>query len=170
LREPGETAGAEPHVAEAPRPDELAEEPQSEPTRRRRRRGRKELEPELAASPVEPDSSPIVERPIEDEPSIAEMAPAENAKPKARRRKPAAPVTEIAVPEPAPSEAAPAEAVAEAPPAKPVRKSRAKAAAKPAADETKESEAIPMPAANNDTATAEEVGEARRGWWQKTFG
>jgi ribonuclease E len=132
--------------------------------RGRRRGGRKPRES------VEPDSSPMVERPTDEEPPIAEVAPAEEAKPKRRRSKKAA-EAEITVPEPAPAEAPPAEtaeAAAEAP-AKPVRKRKAKAKDEPAAAESEP----PVPApANSDTAEGgfDESGEPRRGWWQRTFG
>ncbi|MFL6794151.1 MAG: hypothetical protein ACJ8D6_03760, partial [Sphingomicrobium sp.] len=70
-------------------------------------------------------------------------------------------------PESAPAEAPPAETADEAaPPAKPARKRRGKAAAEPAPAET-----VPVPAANNDEmAEAEEGAPRRSGWWQKTFG
>jgi ribonuclease E len=77
---------------------------------------------------------------------------------------------EIAVPEPAPAEAPPAETAEEAAPAtKPARKRRSKA--KPGSEEAQAAadEAVSVPAANNDTA-AENGGEPRRGWWQRTFG
>ena len=131
-RESGEPIAAEEHAAQVPQAEETAEETRAEPTRRRRRRGRQEAEQELAATPIEPDSSPMVERPLEDEPPIAETAPADQPKPRARRRKAAAPAPEIAVPELAPADAPPAETIDDAtPPAKPTRKRRTKAPAEP---------------------------------------
>jgi ribonuclease E len=95
----------------------------------------------------------MVERPIDEEPPIAETEAVEEAKPKGRRRKAAKPEAE-----------SPAE---EAPPVKPAPKRRAKSGAK---SKAAASESVP-PAANEDTAeTADESGEPRRGWWQKTFG
>jgi ribonuclease E len=143
--------------------------------RRRRRRGRKagEAAAESASEPViEPESSPMVERPIDEEPPIAEtQAPEEpQPKPKRRRSKKVSSDAEIAVPEPAPAEAPPAETAEEAAPAtKPARKRRSKA--KPGSEEAQAAadEAVSVPAANNDTA-AENGGEPRRGWWQRTFG
>jgi ribonuclease E len=138
--------------------------------RRRRRRGRKG--PESAAEGadeaiVEPESSPMVERPTDEEQPIAETAPAEEPKPKRRRSKKAA-EAEIAVVEPAPPEAPPAETAEEsAEPTKPARKRRTKAEEVEKAEPVVEAAAVP--AANNDTA-ADGDSEPRRGWWQKTFG
>jgi ribonuclease E len=158
--------------AEEPSPADEAEGPVTdEPRRRRRRRGRKGAEEAAdAAEPaeaVEPDSSPMVERPLAEEPPIAESGPAEMTKPKSRRRK-----KSEAVAEPAPPEAPPAEA-AEEPAGKPVRKRRAKANADNAgADEPtgEAAEAVAVPAANNDTAPDDESEPRRSGWWQRTFG
>ena len=153
--------------------------------------------PTSGETAVEPDSSPMVERPTDEEPAIAETQPLEQPAPKRRRRRKAGaeadsvgePQAEAAVPEPAPAEAAPAETLDQAaaplddaPPAKPARKRRTKAsaAAKPdSADSAAsapvatnpESEAVAPPPANNDAAEAEDNGEPRRGgWWQRTFG
>jgi ribonuclease E len=143
--------------------DEGAAEPGK---RRRRRRGRKGGEAAEAAA-VEPDSSPMVETPVAEEPPVAEAEPVEEPKPKARRRKKAV-EPEAAEAAPAPVEAAPAAAIDE-PAAKPVRKRRAKKAEAEPAEEA--ASLPPPPAANNDTAAADGDGEPRRsGWWQKTFG
>jgi ribonuclease E len=126
----------------------------------------------VEAEPViEPESSPMVERPVDEEPAIAETQPVEEAKPKRRRSKKAAAEAEVAVSEPAPAEAPPAETADQAaPPAKPARKRRTKAAKDvEEAPEPAPEESVSVPAANNDTA-AEESGEPRRGWWQRTFG
>ena len=163
----GEQAEQEPALAE-----ETAEgaQPQAEGgKRRRRRRGRKgsEAGAETAAEPVvEADSSPMVERPIDDEPPIAETAPAEEPKPKRRRSKKAAAEAEVTTPEPAPAEAPPTETAEQpAEPAKPTRKRKTKA--KEPVEAVAEP-AVEVPAANNDTSDAD--SEPRRGWWQKTFG
>jgi ribonuclease E len=140
--------------------------------RRRRRRGAGAAEtPDNTEAAVEPDSSPMVERPVDEEPPIAQTEAAEEAKPKRRRSRKAAPEADIAVTEPAPAEAPPAEAAdQEAPPAKPTRKRRSKAAAAPAPEpEVAAAEPAHQPPANNDTAE-DEGGEPRRGWWQRTFG
>jgi ribonuclease E len=174
--QPADDAAAQPE-AEAPADEAAADERPSEPKRRRRRRGKgggdaeaagTEATPQIAA-PVEHDSSPMVDRPIDEEAPIGETQPAEEAKPKRRRSKKAA-EAEIAVVEPAPPEAPPAETADEAaPPAKAPRKRRAKAKEEPA-------EAVPAgaDAVANDTATdagLDESGEPRRGgWWQRTFG
>jgi ribonuclease E len=170
----GRREGAEGEAAPpAEEPETLAEEqPAAEDAeavpgqaeggkRRRRRRGRKGTE--VAAEPVvEPESSPMVERPIDEEPPIAETEPAEEAKPKRRRSKKAA-----AAEEPAPAEAPPAETADQE--AKPARKRKAKAKPVPETAEPAAEEPAGVPAANNDTA-ADASGEPRRGWWQRTFG
>jgi ribonuclease E len=173
----GEAAGAEAQSAE---PSEMAEAPVAEeevgaPKRRRRRRGRggaRGEEATVAEASVEPDSSPMVERPIDQETPIAETAPVEEPKPKRRRTKKAAaePEADVAVTEPAPADAPPAETADQAaPPAKPTRKRKSKVAA--AEEEVAPAqEPTHAPAANNDTAEEEPAGEPRRGWWQKTFG
>jgi ribonuclease E len=145
--------------------------------RRRRRRGRKPAEAGVEAPRaeeiIEPESSPMVERPIDEEPPIAQTGPAEEPQPKSKRRrskKAAGEVpaeAEIAVPEPAPASAPPAETADEAgKPAKPARKRRTKSKE---GTESATEEPVSVPAANNDTA-AEAGGEPRRGWWQRTFG
>jgi ribonuclease E len=161
--------------AAEPRSDELREG--GKRRRRRRSRGGAPAEAaETAETEVEPDSSPMVERPIEEEPPIAETAPAEEPQPKRRRsRKAAAVEAEVAVPEPAPADAPPAETADDAaPPAKPARARRSKKAEAAPVEPVPAPEAMPLPAANNDTAddlADESAGEPRRsGWWQRTFG
>jgi ribonuclease E len=163
--EQGQPPSEEPEeTVEAPKEAEQTEEAAAEPAkRRRRRRGRKGAEPDQAAA-VEADSSPMVERPIAEEPPLAEVeakeeaepAPSKAEAPKTRGRKKAA-----AKDEPAPAEAADEPAK----PAKATRKRRGKASeevAEPAPAPA------PTPAANNDT---DESGEPlRSGWWQRTFG
>ncbi|HUE80257.1 MAG TPA: ribonuclease E/G [Sphingomicrobium sp.] len=157
--------------------------------RPKRRRGRRATagadsgpEAESASSAnddVEPDSSPMVERPVAKEPPIAETEP-DADEPKARRRprarKPAAkaarsatPASPTPAPEPDPEPA----------PTKPPRKRRAKASAEPvsqraeAAMAAPETAAVsrPVPTPDNDSVmTEDDNGEPRRGWWQRTFG
>ena len=184
-REGGEQAEAEAADASEAVALEAAEEPAGEPEeaaaeepreggrRRRRRRGRGGAAEESAESAVEPDSSPMIERPIGEEPPIAETAPTvepQSTPPKRGRRKKAA--AEAEVTEPAAAEAPPAETVEQAaPPEKPVRKRRSKKAEAEAAEAeaAPAAEPVPVPAANNDTA--DESAEPRRsGWWQRTFG
>ncbi len=154
---------------------ETGEEEAAPAKRRRRRRGKGgAAEAAPADEPVvEPDSSPMVERPIEDEPAITQTEAAEQPKPKRRRSRKASADAEAAVAEPAAAEAPPAEtADQEAPPAKPARKRRTKAAAATAAEPeavAEPAEPVVLPEANNDTAE-DENGEPRRGWWQRTFG
>jgi ribonuclease E len=174
----GEAAGVEAQSAE---PSETAEAPVAEeevgaPKRRRRRRGRggaRGEEATIAEAGVEPDSSPMVERPIDQETPIAETAPVEEPKPKRRRSKKAAaePEADVAVTEPAPADTPPAETADQAaPPAKPTRKRKSKVAAAGEEEVAPAQEPTHAPAANNDTAEEEPAGEPRRGWWQKTFG
>jgi len=115
----------------------------------------------------------MVERPIADEPLIAEAEPAEDAKPKTRRRPRAQKAIDDKVAEAAPAQAAEPEAPAEAA-SKPKRRSRAKKAEAPA-EAAPEPAPAPAPAANNDQLAEDEGlgedGEPRRGgWWQRTFG
>ncbi len=157
-------ATAEP-IADGPRAD----------GRRRRRRGRKGGPGETSENTVEatiaPDSSPMVERPIDEEPPIAETQPAlepQPVAPKRARRRKGAPEAELTVPEPepdpVPADAPPAETAEAAPADKPARKRRPKNSEAGAAGPA------PVPAANNDTTEEPEDGEPRRGWWQRTFG
>jgi ribonuclease E len=180
----GRREGAEAEVAEQPeeQPAAVAEDQQqaeaAPPTeeagkRRRRRRGKKEESAaEQPAQPVvEPERSPMVERPIDEEPPIAETEAAEEPQPKPRRRRSKKTAeAEVAVTEPAPAEAPPAETADQAAPAaKPARKRRTKAEPEPHEAEPVAEEPVGVPTANNDTA-AEPATEPRRGWWQRTFG
>jgi ribonuclease E len=151
-REREREAEAEAPAAEQPEP---AEEPATEARPKRRRRGRKGA----AAgdeTPVAADSSPMVERPVAEEPPIAEVEA--EVKPKTRRRKKAEPKA-------AEPDAAPAKAADEpTPKAKRPRKGSKTAKAEQSA------EPVPLPPANNDTASADDESERRSGWWQRTFG
>ena len=155
-------------VAEEPE-RAAAEEPREGGTPAPRRRGRGGAAAKRRRPAVEPDSSPMVERPIDEEPPIAETEPSPSRSLQRRsaagaRRPLPTPKPELAVAEPAPAEAPPAETAEQAAPAeKPARKRRSKkadggaeAGSRPAA------EPIPVPAANNDTAD-EADGEPRRG-------
>ena len=176
-REAGEDEAApqpqeQPIVAEEEQPAEETEAAADEqPAKRRRsRRGRKAAGGDSPEAVIEPDSSPMVERPVDEEAPIAPTEAVEEPqpKPKRRRTKKAAAETEVAVPEPAPAEAPPAETADQSAPKAPrKRRSKAKAEAEPA--ESPAEQPADMPAANNDTAV-EPGGEARRGWWQRTFG
>lgn len=150
-----------------------AEEEKPKGGDRRRSRSRKPRGAEI----VEPDSSPMVERPVDEEPPIAETGPAEEAKPKRSRRK--APAKAEA---PIDAEAPP---VAEEAPKKPARKRTSKAASKPEAPaeeaapqpaaktkRTRKTKATdsPPPAANTEGDPGEDSGKPRSGWWQRTFG
>jgi ribonuclease E len=161
------------------------------PRRRRGGRGRKSATGQAEAGPAETgtaevaaDSSPMVERPLADEPPIASMAaPAEaqqdtqsdtgleSGEPEAdaprtrrrpRARKAAATDAVIAVPEPAPADAPPAETADEADvkPAKPPRKRRTKAsAAAPEADAV-QLELAPEPEPESEPAATAEPAPA----------
>ncbi|MEO5772495.1 MAG: Rne/Rng family ribonuclease [Sphingomicrobium sp.] len=170
-------AGELPVEAAQPTEEAPAREEGEERPRRRRRGGRKSTDrtvDEGSEQPaeVEPDSSPMVETPLAEEPPIAAVEAAEEAKPKTRRRpraraKEAADAARVTESAPAPEP----EPVAEAAPEKPARKRRSKkadTAAEPVAEEPS-----PVPAADNDAAESngENSDEPRRGgWWQRTFG
>jgi ribonuclease E len=118
----------------------------------------------------------MVERPIDEEPPIAETEAAEEPQPGpaptkgGRRKKAPAAEAEPAVAEPAPAEAPPAETSDQAAPTeKPTRKRRGKKADAVEAEAPPAAEPVPVPEANNDIAD-ETDGEPRRGWWQRTFG
>ncbi len=163
----------EPGIAE--QPQEAAEATEAEGSddasaepakRRRRRRGRKGPDRAEPAT-VDADSSPMVERPIAEEPPIAEVEAEEEAEPaaaqtempKKRGRKKATAKTE-----PAPPAVEVAEAVEE--PQKQAKTARKRGGK--AAEESAEAAQAATPAANNDT---DESGEPlRSGWWQRTFG
>jgi ribonuclease E len=166
-------------------PAEQLEQEEAAPSgdrKRRRRRGKRSdvgAEVQTEESAVEPDSSPMVERPVEDELPIAEVeAPAE-PEPKRRRSraraKPAeaAEVVDAVVVEPVPQAETDvtAETTEEPKPAKPARKSRAKKAKDeaPAAEPQADADA-PVPTADNDEADDGSGEGPRRGWWQRTFG
>jgi ribonuclease E len=151
---------AEPGALEST--EEVAPEPAK---RRRRRRGRKAGDaPESEV--VEPESSPMVERPIAEEPPIAETV-AEEPKPKPRRRKRVveADAVEPEATEPAAVEATEAEIPSEI--AKPARKRRSKTAA---GAEPASSASAPAPAANDANGNSGSDEPRRSGWWQRTFG
>ena len=168
--------------AEAPKP------------RSRRRRGRgkaagaeAQREVEVEAE-VEAGSSPMIERPIAEEPPIAareapEEPMAEAEGPKARRRpcarKGSAASTKTAqtpAPEPEPKPEPEPDPGPE--PTKPVRKRRSKAAtaepaqprAKPAPARESEPTSKSVPSPDNDSAMSDADGERRSGWWSRTFG
>jgi len=174
--------GAEEVAAEQLEQDAAAPSGDRKRRRRRGRRGEAAGE-ESAGNTVEPDSSPMAERPVSEEPPIAEVeAPAETqpapsddeSKPKRRKSRAKASPKEaaevIATPEPTSAEAPQAAESDEAPTAKPARRSRSKKAA--AEKKASESEpAAAVPSADNDEAGGSDDGEPRRGgWWQRTFG
>jgi ribonuclease E len=161
---------AEPEV-EAAETEARADEPREGGRRRRRRRGRGGSDEEAGGAAVEPDSSPMAERPTSEEPPIAETEPAEEpaSAPAKRGRRKKATADAEAVAEPAVTEAPAETAEQPAPSEKPARKRRSKKADAVEAEATAASEPVPVPAANNDTAEDAD-GEPRRGWWQRTFG
>ena len=185
---PAEAAQGEDQAEEGSE-DVAAEQPEqtedAAPTgdrKRRRRRGGKRTEPASEDSAeettaIEPDSSPMIETPVQDEPAVAPVEAAEEPQPKRRRSraKPKPAETAEAVVEAPTAEApavetpAPAEVAEETKPAKPARKSRAKKVKEeaPAAEPAPEADAS-VPTADNDE---DNNGEGpRRGWWQRTFG
>jgi len=138
------------------------------PRRRRRRKGggnksEESAQVETVMVEIGPDSSPMVERPVDEEPTITAQADVEpEAQPKkGGRRKKSAEPTEAASEEAAP---------AVEPEEKPKRRTRkAKVAEVPPVDTMESPESAPAPSADNDSI-AEQDGEPRRGWWQRTFG
>ena len=109
--------------------------------RRRRRRSRRPRQ-DRDSTPVELGTSPMTDTPVELEQPIADAAPAEEAKPKGRRRKPVA------------AEADAAPAAEEAPAAKPARKVSAKAKAKLEEEPPVEAELAPESTAPAKTSRA----------------
>ena len=187
---PGSTEeGIEPDVLSPPLPVELNDGDreggeESPKPRAKRRRGRKPgttaIQSDTPAE-VEPDSSPMVERPVAEELPIAASETAVEAEgPKARRRpraRKSAAAAASTPPTPAPEPVPEPEPGPE--PTKPVRKRRSKAAAAEPARQRSEpaptpSEPAPaatsVPAPDNDSAMADAEGERRSGWWQRTFG
>jgi ribonuclease E len=145
--EPEETADAEPEAEEKPKKG-----------RRRRKSKAAEAEaPEVETPEIAPDSSPMAERPTDEEPPIAEIEAAPEAKPKPKRTRKKKAEAE----EPAPPEAPPAETADEAVEAKPKRRTRKAKAEEPKAE---------VPSADNDSNGDETPGKPRSGWWQRTFG
>jgi len=159
-----ETAG-EPEqaelVADAGGPAEQAQESEAEQPKRRRRRRSKPAS-EMPGPEVEPDSSPMVERPIDEEPPITPTESEASEKPKRRRSRKAVSAESSSEPAaPASAEAAPAD-MAEASPkrrAKPVKVVEPSDGA-PVPE--------PVPAANNDAESGGQSAQ-RRGWWQRTI-
>jgi ribonuclease E len=187
---------------------EDGEERQRSRRGRRGGRGRRTRSDEAAGatSEMSGDDSPVIEAALEEAPvataePTAESEPEKDDKPKTRRRprarKPgaeapaeiAAQPEQAAPAEPAAAEVAAAEPAveqsAEAAPAAPKRRSRAKKAVLPVpteaaieqavADGPPEPVAAPesSPVAGNDDGGEEGSGEGsspRRGWWQRTFG
>ncbi|HWI76912.1 MAG TPA: ribonuclease E/G [Sphingomicrobium sp.] len=156
VEETGASEAPVEEIAEA----EAAPETEGEARPKRSRRRRKpRAAAEGEAPEVEADSSPMVERPTDEEPPItATEAPAEvepAVKPKRSRRKKAEPKEEAAP--------APVEAAEEAPAEKPKRRSKAK-------PKEEAAEAAPVPSADNDPNGGGDEAGKRSGWWQRTFG
>ena len=165
----------QPRKRPARRPRKQAAEPKSraKAAPRRRRRGRGGAAGEAAEAAVEPDSSPMVERPIDEEPPIAETeAPKSRAAARsARRRKKAASRGRgggrragagRSAARGDRRQAAPAD---EAGPQAAHEEGRRRAEA-----EAPAAEPVPVPAANNDTADEDDRASRAAGWWQRTFG
>jgi ribonuclease E len=166
IEESGEPEPVDEVQAEEQQP-ETGEEAPKKGRRRRKPKAAAAETPEVEAAEVEPDSSPMVERPIDEEPAIAETQAEPEAKPKKPRRsrkKEETPAAAVEVVEPAPADAPPAETSTEAE-AKPKRRTRKKAA-----EPAEVKEAASLPEADNDSNDGEEGGKPRSGWWQRTFG
>jgi ribonuclease E len=173
-----ERSEALPETADdAPEAEKLGAEEESEeagarpkPRRGRRggrgRKGRGEALPETEISPQEPAMADL---PVSEESVPAEAGSADESKAKARRRPRARKQPEEAA-QPAaapvePVEAEPVEATAE----KPKRRSRAKKADEAPA-EPKPTAKRAAPPSTPEASNEDVPGEARRGWWQRTFG
>jgi ribonuclease E len=166
IEESGESEPADEVQAEE-QPPETGEEAPKKGRRRRKPKAAASDTPEAGTVEVEPDSSPMVERPIDEEPPIAETEAAPEAKPKKPRRsrkKEETPAAAVEVAEPAPADDPPAETSTEAE-AKPKRRTRKKAA-----EPAEAKEAASVPEADNDSNGGDEGGKPRSGWWQRTFG
>jgi ribonuclease E len=152
--------------------EEAAAGSEAKKSRRRRGgrgRGRKEVV-ETEAAEIAPDEPPMADLPIAEEPASAEAEVATEEKPKTRRRPKARKKADEA------AEAAPAADVAEVPApepaaeAKPKRKTRAKKKAEDAPVEPKPTAKKPVAPTTPEASNEDAPGEARRGWWQRTFG
>jgi len=176
-RRGGETADGAALADEVPPSlEEVPVEPEAQPEqaaatdkpkRRRRRRGGvaasgETPEVDLTTLEIPPEAPPAVDEPVGQEPSAPASEAEPQPKPKrgGRRTKAAEPVA--AEPEHAPPAGQSEE--------KPKRRTRkAKAAEATPANAPQAPESAPTPNADNDSA-AEQEGEPRRGWWQRTFG
>jgi len=176
-RRGGETADGAALADEVPPSlEEVPVEPEAQPEqaaatdkpkRRRRRRGGvaasgETPEVDLTTLEIPPEAPPAVDEPVGQEPSAPASEAEPQPKPKrgGRRTKAAEPVA--AEPEHAPPAGQSEE--------KPKRRTRkAKAAEATPANAPQAPESAPTPNADNDSA-ADQEGEPRRGWWQRTFG
>jgi len=176
-RRGGETADGAALADEVPPSlEEVPVEPEAQPEqaaatdkpkRRRRRRGGvaasgETPEVDLTTLEIPPEAPPAVDEPVGQEPSAPASEAEPQPKPKrgGRRTKAAEPVA--AKPEHAPPAGQSEE--------KPKRRTRkAKAAEATPANAPQAPESAPTPNADNDSA-ADQEGEPRRGWWQRTFG
>ena len=183
-QEAAESADELPEAAEEePEAEELGAEEVSEKPKRRSRRGgrsrRGKTAPEAeteASSDISPDEAPMADLPIAEEAPPSDVEPATEDKPKTRRRPRAQKKVDEAAEAKSESSAqavdvalAVKEAVEDAPAdeEKPKRKPRAKKKSDDAPVEAKpSSKASVTPEASNEDAPT----EARRGWWQRTFG
>ena len=138
----GDPAEAAPQAREPSAPSADDGEEAGGGDRRRRRRSRRPRQ-DRDSAPVEPGSSPMIDTPIDHEQPIADSAPAEDAKPRGRRRKPAQADSEAESAIPAPVAEAPVPEDSVAPAKKPTRKSAAKGKAK--ADEAPVAAPEPAP-------------------------
>jgi len=155
-----------------PEPAVTADAEADAETKPKRRRGgrRKKADTEAEAPAADGAEVPAVPEPIE---AAAEEAPAAEEKPK-RKRAPRKTRAAAADAEEAPAPAETVEAVAPEPEAKPAPRKRASRSKKAAAEaeappELAADERAPEPvAADGEDEGA--TGDARRGWWQRTFG
>jgi ribonuclease E len=165
-------------VQEAPEAEALGAEEEAEETdakakpRRGRRggRGRKVRGEAPTEAQISPEQPPMADLPVSEEPAPAEADSFEEAKPKSRRRprarQKAEEASQTAGTTAAPIEATPAAEAEE----KPKKRTRAKKKADDAPVEPKPAAKREAPAATLEASNEDLPGEARRGWWQRTFG
>jgi len=157
---PDEPLDETPEAGAEPQAEGEGDEKPKRPRRRRKPKGE-------AADEIRPDSSPMIDTPVDEEQPIAETEAAPEPQPeKPKRRRKAAATAPVEAPEPAPADAPPAETNTEA---KPKPKRSRKKAAEPV-EAAEGSAPAQLPAADNDQNGDETPGKPRSGWWQRTFG
>jgi len=173
-----ETAEEAPE-AEALGAEEVSEDGEPKPKSRRGRRGGRgrkgRSETSETAPEISPDEPPMADLPVSEAPVPGDDVPAQDeAKAKTRRRPRARKKADDASDEISPEQAPePEPETVEATPVaeeKPKRRTRAKKKADDAPVEPKPAAKLAATAATPEASNEDVPGEARRGWWQRTFG